>query len=72
MTDIRNKSDSHRDSEKSRWFDHDGVQQTRLQLFRERQRAQLIHARTRFAAQQDSRSFQYCPKCGEDLTAYDH
>jgi hypothetical protein len=71
MTMMRNRPEQQRDRDDLRWFDHDGVQQTRLRLFRERQRAQLIHARIRFTAQHDSSAFHYCPKCGEDLTVYD-
>jgi aspartate/methionine/tyrosine aminotransferase len=71
MTQRLNRPEQHVGRDALRFSDHDDVQQTRRRLFRERQRDLLVQARKRLAVQHSSTSFHYCPKCGEDLKAYD-
>jgi hypothetical protein len=70
MADIWNRPERHTHGDSPHLSNHDGVQQTRQHLFRERQRDLLVQARKRFTARHEGTSFHYCPKCGEDLKAY--
>jgi|GEM_PF-6484130 len=70
MTNGTNKIELQREEKSLGDTDHKLVRYTRERLFRQRQRNLLVQARQRFTAQQESMSFQYCPKCGEDLTQY--